>query len=63
MLSTIHDQTGGKRNSVQVEIHRLRKNGRLAVERNSDNKPVALYIVRQPLAAVPSGAERERLEG
>lgn len=63
MLSTVHALTGGKRNSVQVEIHRLRNTGRLVVERNSDNKPIAISIARQPLTAVPTVADRERLEG
>lgn len=56
MLGTVHALTGGKRNSVQVEIHRLREAGRLGVEYNSDGKPIAISIIRHPLTAIAGGA-------
>lgn len=55
MLNTIHGITGGKRTSVQVEIHRLRAAGRLVAEYNADGKPTALSIVH-PLTYTQGGA-------
>lgn len=63
MLKTIHALTGGKETSVQVEIHRLRRAGRIVAERNADSKPIALALARPTLAAVPTTPEAERLEG
>lgn len=56
MAATVAGLTGGKRNSVQVEIHRLRSDGRIGVDRDEDNRPIALYVVRKPLTAIAGGA-------
>lgn len=56
MLKTVHALTGGKPNSVQVEIHRLRDAGRLGADFDHDNKPISLFIVRPPLTAIAGGA-------
>lgn len=63
MLATVHGLTGGKRNSVQVEIHRLDKSGRIIIERNAEGRPVAIKLAPAQLKAVPSVDARERLEG
>lgn len=52
MLSTIHNLTGGNKNSVGVEIHRLEKAGRIIMERNIDGHPVATTIAPTKLEAV-----------
>lgn len=57
MLATVHGETGGKKNSVQVELHRMRSSGRIRVERDADNKPVAIEVVKPPLTALPGGAD------
>lgn len=58
MLSTVHALTGGNPNSVQVEIHRLRKEGKLVADKNASGKPISLRVARQKLKALPGGASQ-----
>lgn len=63
MLAAIHGLVGRHKSSVQVEIHRMERNGSLLVERDSRNMPVAVKLPRPTLSAIEGGAERDLLEG
>lgn len=63
MLKTIHAITGGKPNSVQVELHRLRRSGNVVVDRDDAGKIVALSLAPAPLKVVTSPEEDVQLQG
>jgi hypothetical protein len=48
MLAAIHDMVGGNRSSVQVEIHRQEDAGRLRIDRDDENRPVAVHLATPP---------------
>ena len=58
MLNTVHALTGGNPNSVQVEIHRLRREGKVIADKNASGKPIALRVARHKLTALPGGASQ-----
>lgn len=68
MLPTIHAAIGRHKSSVQVEIHRLEKNGSVIISRDDRGKPIGVRRARPALTAIdgdaqPAEPEHELLEG
>lgn len=71
MLPTVVDLVDGKKKSIQVELHRLIREGDLTAGRDSTNRPVSLTVARaanvRPIDSVraetPAVADTELLEG
>lgn len=67
MLPMVHAAVGRHKSSVQVEIHRLEKNGAVIISRDSKGKPIGMRRARPGLTAIrgegQDQSERELLQG